>query len=146
VKKEFDELVVDGNNYLTWVIDVKIKLNGTCLDHTIAPEAGKDERTEPDEAEALHFLQHYLHPALKYEYMNEDDPLVLWQSLKDHLNQQKSVVLSGAQQDWITLRFQDCMSLAAYNSALQRNMSRLPVCGQKTTDADMIHLSTCRYC
>jgi hypothetical protein len=22
--------------------------------------------------------------------MNEDDPLVLWQSLKDHLNQQKS--------------------------------------------------------
>jgi hypothetical protein len=49
-------------------------------------------------------------------------------------------------QDWITLRFQDCMSLAAYNSALQRNMSRLRVCGQKTTDADMIHLSTCRYC
>jgi hypothetical protein len=46
VKKEFDELVVDGNNYLTWVIDVEIKLNGTCLNHTIAqPEAGKDERT-----------------------------------------------------------------------------------------------------
>ena len=30
-KKEFDELAVDGNNYLTWVIDVEIKLDGMCF-------------------------------------------------------------------------------------------------------------------
>ena len=57
-------------------------------DHTIAqPEAGKDERTELDKAEVVHFLQHHLHLGLKSEYMNEDDPLVLWQSLKDRFNQ-----------------------------------------------------------
>jgi len=70
--------------------------------------------------------------------MNEDDPLVLWQSLKDRFNQQKSIVLSGAQRDWITLRFQDYTSVAAYNSALQRIVSRLRLCGQKITDADMV--------
>jgi hypothetical protein len=50
-----------------------------CLDHTIAqPKAGKDDGIESDEAEVLHFLQHHLHPDLESEYMNEDDPLVLW--------------------------------------------------------------------
>jgi hypothetical protein len=35
-KKEFDELAMDGSNYLTWAIDIKIKLNSMCLDHVIA--------------------------------------------------------------------------------------------------------------
>jgi hypothetical protein len=69
---------VDGSNYLTWAINVEIKLDNMCLDHIVAqPEAGKDERTKPDKAKTLHFLQHHLHPGLKSEYMNEDDPLVL---------------------------------------------------------------------
>jgi hypothetical protein len=77
-KKEFDELAVDGSNYLTWAIDVEIKFDSMCLDHIVAqPEAGKDECTEPDKAKTLHFLQHHLHPDLKSEYTNEDDPLVL---------------------------------------------------------------------
>jgi hypothetical protein len=70
---------VNGSNYLIWAIDVEIKLDGWCLDHTIVhPEAGNDERTILDKAEALHFLQHHLHSDLKSEYMNGDDPLVLW--------------------------------------------------------------------
>ena len=56
-KREFDALVIDGSNYLTLVTDVEIKLNSMGLDHTIVlPEAGKDERTKPDKAKALHFL------------------------------------------------------------------------------------------
>ena len=78
-KREFDALAVDGNNYLTWATDVEIKLDSMGLDHTIVqPEAGKDERTKPDKAKALHFLRHHLHPDLKSEYMTERDPLVLW--------------------------------------------------------------------
>jgi hypothetical protein len=77
----------------------------------------------------LHFLQHHLHLDLKSEYMNEDDPLVLWQSLKDRFNRQKSIVLSGEQQDWIALRFQDYTYVVAYDSALHRIVSRLRICG-----------------
>jgi hypothetical protein len=40
--------------------------------HTIVePEAGKDERTKPDKARALHFLRYHLHQDLKSEYMME---------------------------------------------------------------------------
>lgn len=124
---------MDGSNYLTWATDVKIKLDGMSLDHTIVqPEAGKDECTKPDKAKALHFLRHHLHPDLKSEYMTERDPLVLWQPPKDHLGQQLTVVLPRAHQDWINLRFQDYKSVAAYNSALHRIVTKMRLCGQKT--------------
>jgi hypothetical protein len=70
--------------------------------------------------------------------MTERDPLVLWQSLKDCFNQQLTIVLPRAQQSWITLRFQDYKSVAAYNSALHRIVTKMRLCGQKITDADMI--------
>ena len=70
--------------------------------------------------------------------MTERDPLVLWQSLKDRFSQQRSIVLPRTQQDWITLRFQDYKYVAAYNSALHRIVTKMRLCGQKITDADMI--------
>jgi hypothetical protein len=47
-------------------------------------------------------------------------------------------VLPRAQQAWITLRFQDYKSVAAYNSAIHRIVTKMRLCGQKITDADMI--------
>jgi hypothetical protein len=70
--------------------------------------------------------------------MTERDPIVLWQSLKDRFSQQLTIVLPRAQQSWITLRFQDCKYVAAYNSALHRIVTKMRLCGQKITDADMI--------
>ena len=84
------------------------------------------------------FLRHHLHPDLKSEYMTERDPLVLWQFLKHHFSQQWSIVLPRVQQDWITLCFLDFKSVAAYNSALHRIVTKMRLCGQKITDADMI--------
>jgi hypothetical protein len=113
-KREFEVLAVDGSNYLTWATDVEIKLDGMSLDHTIVqPEAGKDERTKPDKARALHFLRHHLHPDLKSEYMTERDLLVQWQTLKDRFSQQLTIALPRAQRAWITLRFQDYKSVVA---------------------------------
>jgi hypothetical protein len=70
--------------------------------------------------------------------MTERDPLVLWQSLKDRFSQQLTIVLPRAQQAWITLRFQYYKSVAAYNSALHKIVTKMCLCGQKITYADMI--------
>jgi hypothetical protein len=138
-KREFEALAMDDSNYLTWATDVEIKLDGMSRDHTIVqPEADKDECTKPDKAKALHFLRHHLHQDLKSEYMTERDPLVLWQSLKDCFSQQLTIVPPRAQQAWITLRFQDYKSVATYNSALHMIVTKMRLCGQKITDADMI--------
>ena len=105
---------------------------------SFSPKAGKDEGTKLVKASTLHFLRHHLHPDLKYEYMTDRNPLVLWQSLKDLFSQQQSIVLPRAQQDWITLRFQDFESVAMYNSALHRILTKICLCGQKIIDTDMI--------
>ncbi|XP_021321719.1 uncharacterized protein LOC110437570 [Sorghum bicolor] len=70
--------------------------------------------------------------------MTEKDPLVLWLFLKDRFSQQLTIVLPRAQQDWINLRFQDFKSMATYNSALHTIVTKLCLCGQKITHADMI--------
>jgi len=97
------------------------------------------KRTILDKAEALHFLQYHLHSDLKFENINEDDPIVLWQSLKDRFNQQKSIVFSKTHCDWIALDFKKkCTCVVAYRSALRRIVSRLCLCDQKITNANMI--------
>jgi hypothetical protein len=92
-KRQFEVLVVDGSNYLTWATDIEIKLDDMSLDHAIVQlEAGNGERTNPDKSKVFHFLQHHLHPDLKSEYMTERNKLVLWQSLKDRFSQQLTIV------------------------------------------------------
>jgi hypothetical protein len=92
-KREFEVLVVDGSNYLTWATDIETKLDDMSLDHAIVQlEAGNGEHTNPDKAKVFHFLRHHLHPDLKSEYMTERNKLVLWQSLKDRFSQQLTIV------------------------------------------------------
>ena len=37
-KREFDELALDDNNFLTWAFDVKIHLTSSNLSETIVPD------------------------------------------------------------------------------------------------------------
>jgi len=137
--KEFAELALDGSNYLTWAMDAKLSLTSMSLSHAInQPAAGTNGPSAAEKAKALIFLRHHLNSALKLEYLTEEDPLTLWQSLKDRYDQQRSVVLPQARSDWLNLRFQDFKSVTAYNSALHRIVSLLRMCGQKVTDADII--------
>jgi hypothetical protein len=68
-KKEFAELSIDGRNYLTWAMDVKINLAARTLIGTITTPA-QGAPAVPDAAKfaTLHFIRHHLDPALKEEY------------------------------------------------------------------------------
>ncbi|KAF2929463.1 hypothetical protein DAI22_05g059300 [Oryza sativa Japonica Group] len=94
-KRDFAELAVSGKNYLTWALDAKIMLGAkkllNCIqDPTIATSAGgvNNLPTSAEKNQALHFLRHHLNTTLKNEYMTEEDPKVLWDSLKDRYGHQ----------------------------------------------------------
>ena len=138
-KKEFAELALDGSNYMTWAMDAKINLTARSLGATITPPAfGAAPIPEAAKCAALHFLRHHLHADLKAKYLMEEDPLALWNSLKERYNQQKAVLLPEAQREWTLLRFQDFKTVAAYNSAMHKLVCKLRFCNQKITDEDMI--------
>ncbi|CAA7014138.1 unnamed protein product [Microthlaspi erraticum] len=132
---EFEALDISGDNYLAWALDGEIHLSAKELGETIK-EGNKAEAK--DNAKAMIFLRHHLHEDLKNEYLNVKDPQILWNSLKERYDHQKTVILPRARYDWTHLRLQDFKSVAEYNSALFKITSKLELCGEKITEADKL--------
>ncbi|XP_031096985.1 uncharacterized protein LOC116001237 [Ipomoea triloba] len=133
--REFTEFALDGNNYLTWKLDVEMHLASKSLSETIVAPS---RSTDAQKAQALIFLRHHLNHNLKNEYLTEKDPLVLWTSLMDRFDQQSSIILPQAQFDWLNLRFLDFKSVTDYNSALHKIVSQLKLCKQTIEERDLI--------
>jgi hypothetical protein len=69
---EFEELVIDGHNYPTWALYVKITLTFRGILPALSPPAGW-EMTFLDtyKYQSLFIIQNYLHHDLKPEYVME---------------------------------------------------------------------------
>ena len=75
----------------------------------------------------------------------EEDPLALWNSLKERYDQQRAVMLPEAQREWSLIRFQDFKSVAAYNSAVHKINSKLRFCNKQVSDEDLIEKTLCTF-
>ena len=146
MNREFHELELDGSNYLSWAMDTKIALECRKLGSTIiTPVEGAAEIPQAVKYGALSFIRHHLHPDLKTEYLMEEDPLALWNSLKERYDQQRAVMLPEAQREWSLIRFQDFKSVAAYNSAVHKVNSKLRFCNQAISEEDLIEKTLCTF-
>jgi hypothetical protein len=76
--REFEELALDGHNYPTWAMNVKISLALLVVYEAILPH---EERTipllDPFKYNALYIIRNHLHVDLKSECVMEEEPLVL---------------------------------------------------------------------
>jgi len=107
--KEFEELALDRHNYHTWAIDVKISLSSRGIAAALIPPAdppqeGIAQLTEQQQYAALYIIRHHIHPDLKSEYLMEESPSNMWQSLKTRYEQQKAIILPEASHEWTHLR------------------------------------------
>lgn len=132
---EFNALDISGENYLSWVLDAELYLVSEGLGDTIKEGNTTSSR---DKAKAIIFLRHHIHDDLKSEYLTVKEPEVLWTSLKDRYDHQRTVVLPKARYDWIHLRIQDFKSVSEYNSAMFKITSKLKLCGEDVTDKEML--------
>ena len=71
-----------------------------------------------DHAKDLIFLRYHIDEGLKSEYLTVKGPLILWKSLKEQYDHQKTVILPRVHYDWINLRLQNFKFVSDYNSAL----------------------------
>ena len=134
-KLEFAALDISGKNYLSWILDAEIHLDAMNLINTIK---GGNTASLQDHTKALIFLRHHIDEGLNSEYLTVKDPLILWTSLKERYDHQKTVILPKARYDWLNLRLQDFRSVSDYNSALFKISSPLKLCGEKITDELML--------
>src|SRR6266508_3824603 len=137
--KDFNILEADGSNYLTWAMDVKIKLSSKGYINTInEPNATDPAIPDTTKYAVLHFLRHHIHSDLKNEYLMEEDPIALWVSLKDRYDHQKAIMLPEARREWSLIRLMDFKSIGEYNSAIHKICSKLRFCDQPVSDEDLI--------
>ena len=93
--REFEELALDGHNYPTWAMDVKISLALRGIIHALTPPVEwKVPLSEQFKYNVLYIIRHHIHPNLKSEYVMEEEPSTLWAALQTRYEQQKAVILS----------------------------------------------------
>jgi hypothetical protein len=124
--REFEELILDGHNYATWVMNVKISLALCGMYEAIVLPA---ERIVPllelYKYNALYIVRNHIHPNLKSEYVMEEESSTLWTALQPCYEQQKVMILPGANHDWTMLRLQDFKSIGEYNHVVHKICTRL---------------------
>jgi hypothetical protein len=77
--REFKEHVLDGHNYPTWAMDVKISLAFCGMNEVIIPPT---ERTIPLLKPYKYNIWNHIHPDLKLDYVMEEEPSTLWTALQ----------------------------------------------------------------
>ncbi|XP_070668758.1 uncharacterized protein [Malus domestica] len=134
-KLDFVALDITGKNYLTWVMDAKIRMEAANLGETIKED---NSASAQDQVKAMIFIRRHLDEGLKSEYLMVEYPLTLWKALKNRYNHQITVILPMARYEWTHLRIQDFKTVAEYNSAMFRITSQLKLCGETITEKDML--------
>jgi hypothetical protein len=136
---EFDELALDGQNYHTRAMYVKISLALRGVYEAILPP---EERTvpllDPFKYNALYIIRNHPHVDLKSEYVMEEEPNILWAALQTRYEQQKAMILPEANHDWTMLRLQDFKSIGEYNHVVHKLCARLRFCEKEPSEADKI--------
>jgi hypothetical protein len=76
--REFAELALDGSNFPTWALDLKVSLSLRGLYSIItAPQEGVTPLADNFKYNALFIIRNQIHPDLKAEYLMEEDPRAL---------------------------------------------------------------------
>ena len=88
-KLEFIALDITGKNYMPWIVDVEMHLESMGLLDTIKEN---NECSNQDRAKSMIFLRRHLDEGLKFEYLTERNPSVLWKSLLERYDHQKEVI------------------------------------------------------
>jgi hypothetical protein len=71
---EFEEHAIDGHNYPTWALGVKISLTFRGLLNGLSPPEERDEAfMDIFKFSALFIIRNHLHPDLKLEYVMEEE-------------------------------------------------------------------------
>jgi hypothetical protein len=80
--REFEELALDGHNYPTWAVNIKINLVLGGMYEAITPPAERQqELLLTYQYNALYIIRHHTHLDLKSGYVLEEELSVLWATL-----------------------------------------------------------------
>jgi hypothetical protein len=98
--REFEEIGLDGHNYPTWAMDIKISLTLFGMyEAIVSPSERIIPLLEPYKYNALYIIRNHIHPDLKSEYVTEEEPNTLWATLQTRYEQEKVMIFLETNHD-----------------------------------------------
>jgi hypothetical protein len=135
----FEELVLDGHNYPTRVLHVKISLAFWGIRPALSPPMDREAAfLDTYKYQALFIIWNHLHPYLKSEYVMEEELHSLWVGLQGRYEQQKTILLLEANHEWTQIRLQDFKSIEDYNHAIHKVYAKLHFSEKESSKEDKI--------
>jgi hypothetical protein len=126
ITREFEELALDGHNYPSWTMDVKISLTLCGVYEAILPPKERIvSLLDQFKYNALYIIRNHLQFDLKSKYVLEEQPNVLWAALQTHYEQQNVMILPEANRYWTMLRLYDFKFIGEYNHIVHTICPRL---------------------
>jgi hypothetical protein len=136
--REFDELALDGHNYPTWALDVKISLAFHGIMVVLTPTERNAAFLDTYKYQALYIIRNHIHPDLKSEYVMEEEPHSLRVALKGRYKQQKAILLLEANHECTQIHLYDFKSIDDYNHAIHKVCAKLWFCEKELSEEDKI--------
>jgi hypothetical protein len=91
----FEDLHLDGSNYLSWTLDIEAHLASKGLGDTILGDGPNLQHR----AQALVLIRHHLADPLRKQYKNEANPRRLWEELQSRYDHTRTVELLATRHD-----------------------------------------------
>jgi hypothetical protein len=145
-KLKYPALDIGGSNYIVWSLESYNHLCAEGLSETVdesfvlptGPTA-KDVATRKDAARAVCMILRHLPQDLKFNYLEERNPALIWKSLRLRFDtDRKQAMLPLLNDEWNKLCFYNFKTVTEYTTKLYSITSELSWCGKKMTELDKI--------
>lgn len=145
-KLKFPALDIGGTNYIVWALEATNYLCADGLGNTIEDgftlptgRNSQDVSIRKDASRAVCLLLRHLHQDLKFNYLEERNPAVIWQSLRLRFDtDRKQSMLPLLNDEWNKLCFYNFKTVTEYATKLYSITSELSWCGRKLSETDKI--------
>ncbi|XP_040364930.1 uncharacterized protein LOC121050106 [Rosa chinensis] len=125
-----------------WAQDVELHLIARDLLHTIQELCHKgtapDPQTEIDNSRTLALMMRHMDRDLRFEFMNEDSVIKLWQALRERYGNVRDSILSNLEAELNDLRFSDFDTIIQFYSEALRITGMMRLCGKTITEEQLI--------
>jgi hypothetical protein len=145
-KLKFPCLDVSGSNYIVWALEANNYLSadglGGMIEESFVLPNGigtGDLETLKNAAKAVCLLLRHVHKDLKFNYLEEKNPAVIWSSLRLRFDtDRKQAMLPLLNDEWNKLCFYNFKTVTEYASKLYGIASELSWCGRKLSELEKI--------
>ena len=137
-RPDFEILDINSADYHRWVSDMEIAFASKGFTQILSDQGAAIPYGDHARAQAVMYIRRHIDRTLKRQYLNEKDPKVLWDKLKDRFANVKDTQLPELTLKWETIKFSEFETVNQFQQEIISLQSDLFALGITKDDKDLI--------